>query len=86
LESLHRIEKTWEKQLEKKPTKNEMAANVMKLGFAGHMATIDALAKGDPLKYNEAERLPIAVALFKLTYDKEVNEYQERLYEIMKPK
>lgn len=63
-----------------------MAANVMKLGFAGHMATIDALAKGDPLKYNEAERLPIAVALFKLTYDKEVNEYQERLYEIMKPK
>ena len=46
------------------------------------MATIDALAKGDPLKYEAVERLPIAVALFKLTWDKSVNEYQERLTEV----
>lgn len=43
------------------------------------MATIDALAQGDVLKYDAVEKLPIALALFKLTYDKSVNEYQERL-------
>jgi len=50
------------------------------------MSTIDALAKGDPLKYDEAEKLPISVALFKLTWDKSVNEYQERLTEVYERK
>jgi len=50
------------------------------------MATIDALAGGDALKYEEAEQLPISVALFKLMYDKGVSEYQKRYAEVLKAK
>lgn len=86
MESLHRISEKWAKQLTKKPSIEQIQAKISRLEFAGDMATIDALAKGDPLKYSEAEKLPISIALFKLTYDKEVQEYQDRLYEILKKK
>lgn len=50
------------------------------------MATIDALAQGDVLRYDQVERLPISTALFKLTYDKAVNAYQERLARVLTKK
>lgn len=84
MEQLHLIGERWSLQLNKKPKAEQLLAKVERLNFAGHMATIDALADGDPLRYEEAERLPISVALFKLTYSMEVALYQERLYEVMR--
>lgn len=84
MESLHRIGQQWSEQLSKSPKPEQLEAGIHRLEFAGHMATVDALAKGDPLKYDDVLKLSISTALFKLTYDKTVQEYQDRLYEVMR--
>lgn len=85
MESLKQIDEKWDKWLSKKPKKTEKAAGIEKLSWAGHMATVDALAGGDVLRYDAVLRLPISTALFKLKYDRSIREYQERLMEVTRP-
>jgi len=48
--------------------------------------TIDALAGGDILKYEQVLEMPYETVFVKLWYEKEMAEYQKRLHEIIRNK
>ena len=52
----------------------------------GVFKTMDALAGGDLLKYDEVLKQEYSTIVMKLQYDMEINQYQERLFEIKKRK
>ena len=84
---LDRISKL-EAQLYCQVTPIDEAAGIDKLAKFGRMIQIDALAGGDPLKYDAVENLPYEIGFAKLLLDKEREEYQvekNRLVNKIKP-
>lgn len=72
--------------LNSKHTADEIAAGVKRLSKFGEFSSIDYLAGGDPLKYDDILKLPYDVVYYKLLYRKEMNDYEKRLSEILKNK
>lgn len=82
MSEVFRIEQIRREKLEKKADDDAVRADVEKLSKYGELQTIDALAGGDVLKYNEVLKLTIGTVINKLAYDKEKAEYQERLMKV----
>lgn len=58
---------------------NEIAAGIEKVQSFSWFATLDALAKGDPSKYDEILKIEANVIYTKLLLDKTKDEYSESL-------
>ena len=81
-----RIDKERTQRLRTKADEDAVKARFEKVARWDEFATIDALAKGDILKYNDVLELTIGTVINKLEYDKDKAEYQERLYNVKKKK
>ena len=63
-----------------------MVAKIAELDKFGHFKTVDALAGGDILKYNDVLKVSYITVVTKMQYSAEVNKYQERLAKVKKRK
>lgn len=61
-------------------------AGVDRLDLFGYLNTLDSLAGGNVLLYDEIRNLPYSVYFAKLLLNKEVSEYQERYRKILQDK
>ena len=59
-----------------------MVANIAELDKFGSFKTIDALAQGDILKYNEVLKCSYITVVTKMQYGNAVAQYQERLMKV----
>ena len=64
------------------PDDNEIAAGIAKIQRFGFFATLHALAKGDPLKYNRILRQPAIDIYTTLLLEKTEREYSKELQRI----
>jgi hypothetical protein len=84
-EEINRIAVRDTAALKSTPDKDEISAGINKLDVFGEFKTIDALAGGDPLKYEMILFLDYEVVFKKLCLNKAINEYQKRLRHILNP-
>ena len=75
-----------EKYLSSEPEPEMMAAGIHQLNEFGDMVTVDALAKGDILKYDETKALPYFRVYEKLKLDKVNRDIEKRYQKIMEEK
>lgn len=72
--------------LQSDPEPEMMAAGIHQLNEFGDMVTIDALAKGDILKYDEIKALPYYKVYEKLKLDKVNRDIEKRYQKILSKK
>lgn len=72
-----------EDHLAYEPTIYEMSAGIEEFNKFGYFVTVDRLAGGDPLKYDEIVKQPYQVIYSKLLLNKTDAEFTERYQKIM---
>src|SRR5690606_30694403 len=75
-----------EKYRSSEPEPERMAAGIHQLNEFGDMVTVDALAKGNILKYDEIKALPYCRVYEKLKLDKVNRDIEKRYQKIMEEK
>lgn len=65
------------------PTADQLNAGIKKLTKYGAMVTVDILAGGDILKYDETLNMSYGDIRMKMLIDKDVNDYKEKLQKIL---
>jgi len=77
--SIERVDEL-EKKLEYEPDANEIKAGIDMFNQFGYFATIDRLAGGDPLKYDEVGKMEYSVIFSKLLLNQTDNQFMKNYH------